>query len=54
MLKGQATADTHKAERSAKKPRKQIAQEESDYESGTDEDEESDSETDTDTDTDDE
>nr|POE86458.1 hypothetical protein CFP56_46642 [Quercus suber] len=42
MLKGQATADSNKSERPAKKPRKRV-EEESDYESGTDEDEESDS-----------
>ena len=51
-LKGQPTADPNKP----KKARKQVepADEESDYESGTDEDEESESETDTDTDTDEE
>lgn len=54
MLKGQATADPDKPPRPAKKPKKQIVEDESDYESGTDEDEESESETDTDTDTDDE
>ena len=51
-LKGQPTADPNKPKRQRKlaKP----LDDESDYESGTDEDEESESETDTDTDTDDE
>nr|POE73078.1 hypothetical protein CFP56_31017 [Quercus suber] len=42
MLKGQATSDANKPERSARKSKKQSVEEESDYESGTDEDEESD------------
>ena len=49
-LKGQPTADPNKP-RKTKKP-VQLVDEESDYESGTDEDEESESETDTDTDSD--
>jgi translocation protein SEC63 len=51
-LKGQPTADPNKPKK-VRKPAQHV-QEESDYESGTDEDEESESETDTDTDTDDE
>ena len=52
-LKGQPTADPNAPKR-LRKPRKPVEDEESDYESGTDEDEESESETDTDTDTDEE
>lgn len=52
-LKGQPTADPDKPRVPRKKPVK-VVDEESDYESGTDEDEESESETDTDTDTDEE
>jgi translocation protein SEC63 len=51
-LKGQPTADPN-APKKRREPVKKI-DEESDYESGTDEDEESDSETDTDTDSDEE
>ena len=49
-LKGQPTADPDKPKRQRKAPVKPV-DDESDYESGTDEDEESESETDTDTDT---
>ena len=52
-LKGKPTADPNKPKRQ-RRPVKAIEDEESDYESGTDEDEESESETDTDTDTDEE
>ena len=54
-LKRQPTADPNKPNK-PKKQRRPVKplDEESDYESGTDEDEESESETDTDTDTDDE
>ena len=52
-LKGQPTADPNQPKRQRKQPAK-LVDEESDYESGTDEDEESESETDTDTDTDEE
>ena len=51
-LKGQPTADPNKPKR-VRKAAKPV-EDESDYESGTDEDEESESETDTDTDTDEE
>lgn len=49
-LKGQPTADPNKPKKAARRPTKKI-DDESDYESSTDEDESSDSETDTDTDT---
>lgn len=52
-LKGQPTADPDKPRVPRKRPVK-LVDDESDYESGTDEDEESESETDTDTDTDEE
>ena len=51
MLKGQPVADPNKPRRTKKPPVKAV-DEESDYESGTDEDDDSASETDTDTDTD--
>lgn len=55
-LKGQPTSDPEEKEARAKRraARRAAHEEESDYESGTDEDEESESETDTDTDSDDE
>ena len=52
-LKGQPTADPDKPPRRKREPVK-LVEEDSDYESGTDEDEESESETDTDTDSDEE
>ena len=52
-LKGQPTADPNKPKKVSRKAAK-IVDEESDYESSTDEDESSESETDTDTDSDDE
>ena len=51
-FKGQPTADPDKSKR-VRKPAKPV-DDESDYESGTDEDEETESETDTDTDSDEE
>ena len=53
-FKGQPTADPDKPKRERPKRVTKPVDEESDYESGTDEDEESESETDTDTDSDDE
>ena len=52
-LKGQPTADPDKPKKVSRKPAKP-ANDESDYESSTDEDESSESETDTDTDSDEE
>ena len=55
-LKGQPTADADKPakQKKIKSDKPKIVDEESDYESGTDEDEDSESETDTDTDSDEE